>query len=129
MRYMKAFKRAQKLAAAVAKDPAAIKLLADQAHAKVVGSEGRFKGLKKDFEAMLRLCRAWALGKYKNVGFSTIITVIAAVIYFVNPFDVIPDFTPILGLTDDLTVIGFTLTRLRKELEKFHDWENEVTLE
>jgi uncharacterized membrane protein YkvA (DUF1232 family) len=45
-----------------------------------------------------------------------------------DPFDVIPDFIPFLGLTDDATVIGLAISRLRHELNKYEDWENEITI-
>lgn len=33
--------------------------------------------------------------------------IIGALLYFINPFDLIPDMTPILGFLDDMTVIAF----------------------
>jgi len=35
----------------------------------------------------------------------SILMAIAAVIYFVSPFDLIPDSIPVLGLVDDTSVI------------------------
>jgi uncharacterized membrane protein YkvA (DUF1232 family) len=39
------------------------------------------------------------------------------------PFDAIPDFIPVIGLTDDVTVIAMALTAARTEVEKFREWE------
>lgn len=34
--------------------------------------------------------------------------IIGALLYFINPFDLVPDITPILGFLDDMSVIGLT---------------------
>lgn len=34
--------------------------------------------------------------------------IIGALLYFINPFDLMPDITPILGFLDDMSVIGLT---------------------
>lgn len=53
----------------------------------------------------------------------TILWAIAAIIYFVNPFDVIPDFIPVVGYVDDSTVIAFVINSIRKDLDDFLKWE------
>lgn len=120
----KSVKNAEKMAT----DPKAIEMLASKAHAKVRGNDRVFKGLKKDVDLLLRLARAWATGKYKDVSIASVLIVVGAILYLLDPFDVIPDFVPFMGLTDDATVIGLAITRLRKELNKFEDWEKEITI-
>jgi uncharacterized membrane protein YkvA (DUF1232 family) len=51
------------------------------------------------------------------------ILVVASVLYFLNPFDIIPDFIPFLGLLDDVTIISFVGAAITKDIEKFIDWE------
>lgn len=128
MEHSKSWDKATKQAEKIAKDPAAVQILADSAHAKARKAEDRLKGVRRDLEGLLRLTRAWATGKYKDVSWTSISLILGAVVYFVNPFDAIPDFLPLIGLTDDLSVIVFAVTRVRKELNKFNDWESEVTL-
>ena len=53
---------------------------------------------------------------------------IGAIAYLLDPLDVIPDFIPIIGFTDDATVIALAISRVRKELDKFEEWETEITL-
>src|SRR4029077_12096648 len=38
---------------------------------------------------------------------NSILMIVAAVIYFVSPFDLIPDSIPVLGLVDDASVLTF----------------------
>lgn len=120
--------RSVKEAETVVKDPRAVELLADRAQNKARKNEKVFKNLYKDIGVLIRLARAWAGGKYKDVGVGTILIVIGAILYLIDPFDVIPDFIPLFGLTDDAALIGLAVTRLRKELDKYEDWESVITL-
>lgn len=74
-----------------------------------------------------RLIRAYVDGTYRDISGKAILSVVAAVIYFVSPFDLIPDFTPILGLTDDVSVLVWVYNSITTELEKFKAWEESKT--
>ena len=75
------------------------------------------------FQAMLRLTRAYSRGVYREVGDSTLVVIIAAIIYVVNPLDVIPDALSALGYLDDATVIALAVRRSRQRLDDFMIWE------
>jgi len=72
-----------------------------------------------------RMLQAWIKGDYKNISTSSVIAATAAIIYFVNPLDIIPDFIPFFGQIDDILVLGYFIKILNKEIEKFMVWENE----
>ena len=75
------------------------------------------------FQAMLRLIRAYSQGNYRDVPESTLVVIIAAIIYVVNPLDVIPDALPALGFLDDATVLALAVRRSRQTLDDFMAWE------
>ena len=75
------------------------------------------------FQAMLRLIRAYSNGDYREVPESTLVVIIAAIIYIVNPLDVIPDALPALGFLDDATVLALAVRRSRQTLDDFMTWE------
>ena len=75
------------------------------------------------FQAMLRLIRAYSQGDYREVPESTLVVIIAAIIYVVNPLDVIPDALPALGFLDDATVLALAVRRSRQTLDDFMTWE------
>lgn len=54
----------------------------------------------------------------KNPRFSWLI-VIASLVYLISPFDVLPDFFPILGQGDDLILIAFLINSLIQNWPKF----------
>jgi uncharacterized membrane protein YkvA (DUF1232 family) len=74
-------------------------------------------------QTMLRLVRAYAMGNYRDVPRDALLTIVAAISYLVDPFDLIPDEVPFLGFVDDATVIGFAVSRTRGELHEFMIWE------
>ena len=75
------------------------------------------------FQTMLRLIRAYYQGDYHNVAESTLVVIIAAIIYVVNPLDLIPDAIPALGFLDDATVLALAVRRTRQTLDDFMTWK------
>lgn len=70
-----------------------------------------------------RLLKAYATGEYRQVPWKTIIRIIAVLLYFVNPIDIIPDLLPIIGLTDDIALTLWLFSSVKDDIEKFQAWE------
>jgi len=41
----------------------------------------------------------------------------------INPFDLLPDFTPIIGYTDDFSILLWVYSSIQSEIDKFLLWE------
>jgi uncharacterized membrane protein YkvA (DUF1232 family) len=78
---------------------------------------------KDKLSVFSRLASAYATGKYRDVSWKSVLIVLAAIIYFLNPIDLIPDFIPVLGLTDDFSVLLWVYNAVSKEIDKFLIWE------
>ena len=105
-------------------DPDSLRELFELASAKAETiPQAALNELGPYLQAMLRLVRAYALGEYKVIARDALLTIVAAVSYLVDPFDLIPDEVPFLGFVDDATVIGFAVSRTRKTLDEFLIWE------
>jgi uncharacterized membrane protein YkvA (DUF1232 family) len=78
----------------------------------------------KRISVIMRMIRAYAKGAYRDVQTQNIVLMVAAVIYFVTPLDLIPDFIPITGFIDDFTVVLWVYNRVQLEIDKFEAWEN-----
>lgn len=57
--------------------------------------------------------------RYTQIPTATVITLLAAVLYFVSPIDIIPDFLPLVGHLDDMIVFGFVQDAARSDLKKY----------
>jgi uncharacterized membrane protein YkvA (DUF1232 family) len=58
-------------------------------------------------------------GQYKMSAF-TMLVLLLSVVYVLLPFDLIPDFIPVIGWIDDGLVIYLLLKRLSTETQRFN---------
>jgi uncharacterized membrane protein YkvA (DUF1232 family) len=118
------FALAVKIARAYVEDPERLPaLFADAAKEAATMPHEPFQETWPYFQGMLRLIRAYSQGQYRDVSESTLVVIIAAIIYVVNPLDVIPDALPALGFLDDATVLALAVRRSRQALDDFMAWE------
>jgi uncharacterized membrane protein YkvA (DUF1232 family) len=78
---------------------------------------------KTKFMTLSRLVAAFVKNRYRNVSWKSIVIVLAAIIYFIDPIDLLPDFIPVAGLTDDLGVLLWVYSSINSEIQKFLEWE------
>lgn len=78
----------------------------------------------KNIPLFLSLINNYASGRYKDISATSIIAVVAAVLYFIAPIDVIPETIPGVGYLDDAFVVDMVLKVVKKELKKFEQWKN-----
>ena len=71
---------------------------------------------------MLHLVRAWAKGDYSGISKANLVLIVGAVVYFLMPTDLIPDFIAGLGFVDDAAVIAWVVSAVSDELAKFSAW-------
>ena len=73
-------------------------------------------------QIFLRMIRAWVAGRYRTPD-ESVLMVVAALLYFVSPFDLIPDCIPVFGLIDDAGVIGCVAKANLAAISNFRKWE------
>lgn len=118
------YKQAERI---ISSDTKVSKLL-DEVFLKIGETTESFYKTQDSVIALTRMVRAWIQGDYRNISTKSIIAVVAALIYFVNPLDLIPDFIPVIGQLDDIFVIGYLIKTVNKEIERFMAWEKENEL-
>lgn len=98
---------------------------------RVMKSETLRKSMD-DVKLFVSMLGDYVKGEYKQVPVQTILAVAGALLYILNPFDVVPDFLLGLGLLDDATVLRYCLKLVGKDLDKYREWkrsDNERTRE
>ena len=120
--YESAFKSTLKKATQLIKNKSRITNLLVDAGKKITLNKSSLLNIKDDLLILIKLISSWVKGDYKNISNTTIATVIATILYFVNPIDIIPDFTPLIGYTDLATILLYVLSKLSDELEEFKKW-------
>lgn len=96
---------------------------------RVKWKEFNRQGVKEKFFTMGRMMKAYVKGEYRQIPWKPLLLIAAAVIYFVNPIDLIPDWIPGLGFTDDLGILLTVYKSVEHEIEKFMTWEKSGTIE
>ena len=110
--------------AALLKNPRLLKQMLTKAVSKLGRAEGGpLSEVKEQLQRLIALLKAYVSGEYREVSTQTMVTVVAAIVYFVVPFDGIPDFLFGWGLVDDAAVISYVVAQLSSELEAFAVWQ------
>jgi len=119
-----AFSQALTNARSYAKDPERLRQLFKEAVKKAPTiPKDPFKDLWAYFQAMLRLIRAYYRREYRNISMQNLVMIVGAIIYILNPFDLIPDWIAGLGFADDAVVLALAVRRTRQTLDDFMTWE------
>jgi len=66
-----------------------------------------------------QLIKAYVQGTYRKLPAIALAKIAAVLIYFISPFDFIPDVLPIIGFTDDLALVLWVGKSIKKELDEF----------
>jgi len=119
----KGFGHARDQAEAFLQDIEATGHLLEEAAQKAERQKSVLANIWEELQTLIRLGRAWRAGAYREVPWQSIVYATAALVYFINPFDIVPDFIPAAGYLDDATVIGFVIRSLKQDLTKFLAWE------
>lgn len=79
--------------------------------------------IRDKFLVLGRMAKAYALGRYRSIPWKVMLVLLAAVIYFLNPIDLIPDLLPLVGFTDDFAILLWVYNAVGAEVDKFLAWE------
>lgn len=89
---------------------------------KGAGQGNRLGELKDDLRLLQALCLAYWRGEYRAINPKAMVSVVAGLMYFLSPIDLIPDWIPVLGMLDDIVVLGWVMKSLQTELDAFRAW-------
>ena len=82
-----------------------------------------FKKLINQIRLTLSLISDFKNKRYNEIPWRSIAFLAAAVLYFVNPFDMVPDLLPVFGFTDDALLFAAVFKSIQEDLEKYCNWK------
>lgn len=91
-----------------------------EATVKLKRDRTRLQRFLTDIELLIMMAKAYHNGTYRRIPLKSLAIIVGAIIYFVNPLDIIPDFIAGLGFLDDAAVIGFVIKTLSDEIDRFY---------
>lgn len=80
--------------------------------------------LGSNLRIFLRMIQAYAKGQYRDAPWKSMVGIVAGIIYFLMPIDLIPDFIPFTGFIDDFTVIMLISNAFQQDIEQFEIWDS-----
>ena len=108
--------------------PLKMGMLLTSAYGKLVDADSKqsgFQQLKSAGLTFIRLVKAYVAGDYRNVANKSLVVGVAVLLYLVTPLDIIPDFIPVIGLLDDLSLMAWFVDAFHTEITKFREWESD----
>lgn len=119
----RSFALARRAAVRVLRRRTRIIRLLHNGYKKVVDNEKDIARVQDDILALLRFLKAWVTRDYVRMPWRSLLYAVAALIYFVNPIDLVPDALLGLGFVDDVAVVTAVITAIRNDLKRFIAWE------
>ena len=126
------FKQVLAWAAEIALSRFRLLKLISQAYKKITDPDGGQKIKQQLVDRLLlfiRMAKAIVTLEYKKVPWQSMVRLIAGLLYFVLIVDLIPDFIPFLGFTDDALIIAWVYNAIEADLLAFEEWETTYAVE
>lgn len=79
--------------------------------------------VKAHVDIITRMVKYHINGVYR-ISNKTLAILAMGLVYFITPIDLIPDFIPMIGYVDDLSVLVAVIKALQEDIHKFMAWEN-----
>ena len=85
-------------------------------------ASGPLKKSRKKISLLYDMVKENFAGNFSISAINTSI-IIGTLLYIISPVDIIPDFIPVMGLTDDAAILTTCLLTLKKEIRRYQEWE------
>ncbi len=95
----------------------------------ILDNNDKLKDFTDKIMTLVRMVKAQYTGEYRELPWKTLVLMAGALLYFVTPFDLIPDFLPVIGFTDDLAVVFWIYNSITEDIEAFELWERTIEIE
>ncbi len=113
-------------ASGIANSPDKMTELMDSVTKKMADTDTRNRVIS-DFiyklKMLIRMLRAYVQGHYREQPWKSLLMIIGGLLYFLMPIDLIPDFIPVTGLADDITIILMVFKTINKDIQNFIEYE------
>ncbi|TAE42182.1 MAG: DUF1232 domain-containing protein [Runella slithyformis] len=118
------FKNATDKATRYAKNSSSLLGLLKNVLSKTSSLRGEmYDNLRGNVNTLVRMLRMYATGDYRAIPWKTVTRIVAVLVYFLSPIDVIPDLLPVIGLTDDVALIVWLINAIQDDLTAFNEWD------
>lgn len=75
-----------------------------------------------ELPVMVAMVKSWVKKEYE-VSPKVLATMVGALLYLVKKNDLIPDGIPVIGIADDVAVLGLALKFVEKDVQAYKEWK------
>jgi len=104
----------------ILKDEQETKNLIGKLEAKLKNSE--LNEVLESIPLLISCLKSYIKREYKEIPLGSMLAIVSALIYWVSPFDIIPDVIPGIGHIDDAAVVLACLTMVKSDLDDYKVW-------
>jgi len=94
-----------------------------QAVEEKVKNSGKLYRFTTDIKLMFSLVQDYYTGRYRSIPWKSIAAIVGALIYVLNPLDLIPDLILSIGFIDDVGVVALCLKLVESDLHRYAAWK------
>ena len=95
----------------------------NEAYVKASKNKENMGSIWDQFQILLSLAKDYFNGSYKDISKNSILAIIAGMLYFLSPVDLIPDFILGFGLIDDVFILGLVIKQVSLDIQKYQKWK------
>ena len=88
-----------------------------------VQAGGKLERFSTDIRLMFSLLRDYWNGRYRQIPWKSVAAIAGALLYVLNPLDLIPDVLIGFGLLDDAGVVALCLKMVESDLHRYAAWK------
>lgn len=86
------------------------------------GPLGRFM---EDGRLLVSMVKDYTGRRYRQVPYATLGSAVVALLYVLNPLDLMPDVLPLIGQIDDAVIVAACLALIEQDLYKYRAWKED----
>lgn len=76
----------------------------------------------EEIDNLFSMVRDYRNGAYRDLPRSTVFASTFALLYLLNPFDLMPDFLPGIGFIDDMSMLALVMGSIRRDVAAYMRW-------
>ena len=85
-------------------------------------AHGPFDKIREDVRTVIAMLRDYRDGLYGKLPWCSVSMIVFTIFYVINPLDLIPDITPVIGMLDDAGLMGLCLKSVDQDLTRYKVW-------
>lgn len=93
---------------------------------RIIIDQASLSRFRDDARTLASMIRDYRAGTYARVPYWAVAAAGFALLYVLNPLDILPDVIPFMGYVDDAAVLAKTLALIRKELDAYRAWKGSL---